>query len=105
MTRSSIPYVGAELEQYEEAMRLVPAILKLRELERSEDVERLLNDYQSEGLVKGVGLGASWAILFVASSGWAEWMFAKVAEFQGNTLIEVLDAAISSAADWAGSGI
>ena len=100
MMRFTHSYVGAELAQFEEAMRLIPALCKHRLAGNGEAVESLLSDYQIDGVHHNVSLTMSWSILAVAGMNWVNQLMTGAAESQDENVNDLLDRAIAAAANW-----
>lgn len=99
--RAGVPYAGAELEVYDNAMRLVPAVLKARAEGRPDDVHTLFKGLLDDGAERGVCFAMAWSIYASAATAWCQQLFEAQARDEDAPVVEVLDRAIIAAADWA----
>lgn len=101
---ATMPYTGAQLEIYEESVRLVPAILKARRDGRTHDVFELYKGLTEDGDERGLTREQTWAAFSSAVMTWTVSLFEGAAVRLGMEPNVLLDQAINASAFWSASG-
>lgn len=101
---ATTPYIGAQLDIYEESVRLVPAILKARRDGRTNDVVELYLGLTELGDERGLSREETWAAFSSAAMTWTVSLFEGAAVRLGMEPEVLLDQAINASAFWSASG-
>jgi hypothetical protein len=99
-----MPYTGAQLEIYEESVRLVPAILKAKRDGRAHDVFELYRGLIEDGAERDLSPEQVWAAFSSAAMTWTTSLFEGAAVRLGMDPDALLDQAINASAFWSASG-
>lgn len=96
-------YEGAALVFYNECLRVTPAMVKLRYLNRPKDLLALTMGMLEQAERTGLERSMAWSIMSTASMTWLAQVFEAQADLEEKPVEEALDGAIMYANRWAAS--